>query len=48
MHCDVVLEKNIILKPEDAFYLLFNINFIPTSHFQMVVESIPDVHYHEN
>jgi hypothetical protein len=48
MHCDVVLGRNIILKPEVAFYLFFIINLIPISHFQMLAESVPEVHYHEN
>jgi len=47
MHCDV-FKRNVILKPEDAFYLFFIINLIPISHFQMLVDSIPEVHYHEN
>jgi hypothetical protein len=48
MHCDVVLERNIIFKPEDVSYLFFIINLITVSHFQMLVDSVPEVHYHEN
>lgn len=48
MRSDDVLERNIILKPEDAFHLFFIINLIPISNFQMLVDSIPEVHYHEN